>query len=60
MDRSGANPPLASAGRIGRVALAFVVTLAVTGPALAFRPFDGTDAAVTDVGELEIGISKAG
>jgi hypothetical protein len=37
-----------------------MVTLAVTGPALAFRPFDGTDAAVADVGELEIEFQPAG
>jgi len=37
-----------------------MVTLVVAGPALAFRPFDGTDAAVADVGELEIEFQPAG
>jgi len=37
-----------------------MATLAVTGPALALRPFDGTDAAVADVGEFEIEFRPAG
>src|SRR5262245_55369611 len=46
-----------------------MLTLVVTGPALAFRPFDGTDAAVADNGsqnplELKarhlLGVSKIG
>ena len=31
-----------------------------TAPALAYRPFDGTDAAVADLGELEIELQPAG
>jgi hypothetical protein len=60
MDRWGPYPPIPGPGRIGTVALLFMVMLAVTGPALAFRPFDGTDAAVADVGELEIEFQPAG
>jgi len=37
-----------------------MLTLVVTGPALAFRPFNGTDAAVADIGELEIEFKPAG
>jgi hypothetical protein len=42
-------------------ALAVSALLAVRSePARAFRPFDGTDAAVADVGELEIELGAAG
>jgi hypothetical protein len=41
---------------LGAVALAIVLCT----PALAYRPFDGTDAAVADVGELEIELQPAG
>ncbi len=44
-----------------------VTTLALAGPllawspaALAYRPFDGTDAAVADPGEMEIEFQPAG
>jgi hypothetical protein len=60
MDRSQAYPPIPGSCKIGSTALVFVVTLAVAGPALALRPFDGTDAAVADVGELEIEFQPAG
>jgi hypothetical protein len=38
----------------------FVGLLALSSPALAYRPFDGTDAAVADPGELEIEFQPAG
>jgi hypothetical protein len=60
MDRSQAYPPIPGAGRFGSAALVFIMALAVAGPALALRPFDGTDAAVADVGELEIEFQPAG
>jgi len=37
-----------------------MATLAIAEPALALRPFDGTDAAVADLGELEIEFQPAG
>ena len=37
-----------------------MATLAIAEPALALRPFDGTDAAVADFGELEIEFQPAG
>jgi len=45
-----------------RVAGALAASLCVAWPgsALAYRPFDGTDAAVADVGELEIEFQPAG
>ena len=60
MARSQAYPPTPGPCKIGSTALVFVVMLAVAGPALALRPFDGTDAAVADVGELEIEFQPAG
>jgi hypothetical protein len=36
------------------------LTLAWSGPALAYRPFDGTDAAVAAPGEVEIELQPAG
>jgi len=43
--------------------VALVVVFSAVGwsaPALAYRPFDGTDAAVADLGELEIELQPAG
>ena len=60
MDRPQANHAIPHPNGIVSVALIFMLTFAVTGPALAFRPFDGTDAAVADVGELEIEFQPAG
>jgi hypothetical protein len=39
---------------IGRVIFAGIHLNACSSPALAYRPFDGTDAAVADVGEFEV------
>jgi len=44
----------AGAGIVG------LATVLCAGPASAYRPFDGTDAAVADVGELEIELQPAG
>lgn len=46
-----------------RLASGSVIALGLTawsGPALAYRPFDGTDAAVAAPGELEIELQPAG
>ena len=40
--------------------LTFVSVAASSGPALAYRPFDGTDAAVATSGELEVELQPAG
>ena len=37
-----------------------LLTLELTAPASAYRPFDGTNAAVVDVGEAEIQLQPAG
>ena len=37
-----------------------ICTVGWAAPALAYRPFDGTDAAVADVGEVEIEFQPAG
>jgi hypothetical protein len=39
---------------------AMLAGLALPGPALAYRPFDGTDAAVADVHEVEVELQPAG
>ncbi len=41
-------------------ALALLGAVATAGPAHAYRPFDGTDAAVADVGELSFELQPAG
>jgi hypothetical protein len=51
--------PGAAAGYLRRV-LAILFLLAAAVPALAYRPLDGTDAAVTDKGELEAELQPAG
>jgi hypothetical protein len=40
--------------------LSIATMIAMTMPAAAYRPFDGTDAAVTDVGKMEIELQPAG
>jgi hypothetical protein len=60
MDGSQAYPPRPGARRIGSAGLVLMAALVANGPALALRPFDGTDAAVADVGELEIEFQPAG
>jgi hypothetical protein len=51
-------------GRLGKVffdiAVTFFVGCTVSSPAHAYRPFNGTDAAVADVGELEFELQPAG
>ena len=37
-----------------------LLTLEWTAPASAYRPFDGTDAAVADLGEAKIQLQPAG
>ena len=39
---------------------AFAVIIFTASPAQAYRPFDGTDAAVADVGEVEIELQPVG
>ena len=41
-------------------ALVGLCAISWTVPALAYRPFDGTDAAVADLGEVEIEFQPAG
>jgi len=43
-----------------RAALLFFALTTICGPAWAFRPFQGTDAAVTDLGELQVELQPAG
>jgi hypothetical protein len=42
-----------------RTALATCVISAASGSALAYRPFDGTDAAVATLGDVEIELAPA-
>ena len=46
--------------RIAAGALAGVCATLWAAPTLAYRPFDGTDAAVADVGEIEIELQPIG
>lgn len=46
--------------RIAVAAIVGICTLGWASPAAAYRPFDGTDAAVADVGEVEIELQPAG
>lgn len=48
------------AARTGAVVLTTLAWMALSSPVLAYRPFDGTDAAVADPGELEIELGPAG
>jgi hypothetical protein len=47
-------------GGISAASLALLCVAASATPASAFRPFDGTDAAVVDVGKMEIELQPAG
>jgi hypothetical protein len=47
-------------GRIAVAAVIGICALAWAAPASAYRPFDGTDAAVADVGEVEIEFQPIG
>ena len=49
-----------SAGRFACALLAWLCVVVWSDTALAYRPFDGTDAAVADAGELEIEMQPAG
>jgi len=49
-----------SAGRFACALLVWLCAAAWPDAALAYRPFDGTDAAVADAGELEIEMQPAG
>src|SRR5215472_10412621 len=40
--------------------LVFIGVAAASGPAFAYRPFDGTDAAVAEPGQLEVELQPAG
>ncbi len=63
---AGATKHPLGSGRAGRsqrfsaAAIVGVAALAWGAPAAAYRPFDGTDAAVADKGELEIEFEPAG
>jgi hypothetical protein len=62
---STANYPAAAGAvaRLGQFAAATIIgiaALAWAAPAAAYRPFDGTDAAVADVGEVEIEFQPLG
>lgn len=46
--------------RFAHVSLVWLSVLACCEPAIAYRPFDGTDAAVAKPGELEIELQPAG
>ena len=48
------------AARLSRAALAGLAFVASAAPAAAYRPFDGTDAAVADPGEMEVELQPAG
>src|SRR5882757_11382685 len=45
---------------IARLSFALLCLTATAMPAFAFRPFDGTDAAVVDEGKMEIELQPAG
>ncbi|MEH2513189.1 hypothetical protein V1291_004543 [Nitrobacteraceae bacterium AZCC 1564] len=54
-------PAIAFVGaRLLRVPLMAAAVVASVGPAYAYRPFDGTDAAVAEPGELEVELQPAG
>jgi hypothetical protein len=57
--RSGL-PRSHSSGWTTRTALACVLSMTACGSAFAYRPFDGTDAAVADKGEVEVELQPAG
>jgi hypothetical protein len=62
---STANYPAAAGAvaRRGQFAAAIIVGISVivwAAPAAAYRPFDGTDAAVADVGEVEVELQPLG
>jgi hypothetical protein len=48
------------ANGVVRLSFTFLCLVAAATPALAFRPFDGTDAAVVDEGKMEIELQPAG
>ena len=61
--RSEPSGWLLGKSRSKRIAAGVIIsscTLGGAAPALAYRPFDGTDAAVADVGEVEIEFQPAG
>jgi hypothetical protein len=47
------------ASGFSRTALAGCVIAAASGPTLAYRPFDGTDAAVAKLGDVEVELAPA-
>src|ERR1700687_3978370 len=49
-----------SADDVASLSLTLLGLVAMATPAFAFRPFDGTDAAVVDVGKMEIELQPAG
>jgi hypothetical protein len=65
MIRQGSGPASSPfhAGRskwLAAVAVVGICAIFCTAPAFAYRPFDGTDAAVADVGEVEIELQPIG
>src|SRR5258708_7915539 len=53
-------PPSASRAVKVSVCAGLFALIAFASPAFAYRPFDGTDAAVADVGEMEIELQPVG
>jgi hypothetical protein len=45
---------------IGNLCVSFIYLVAAVTPAFAYRPFDGTDAAVADPGQMEVEFQPAG
>ena len=65
LSRYESEPPIwpLRVSRSKRIAAAAVITICAAGwtaPASAYRPFDGTDAAVASLGEVEIEFQPAG
>jgi hypothetical protein len=56
----GAAGAVASLGQFAAAIIVGIAALAWAAPAAAYRPFDGTDAAVADVGEVEIEFQPLG
>ena len=53
-------PRVSWSARLFAAMLLSLCVVALPDAALAYRPFDGTDAAVADAGELEIEMQPAG
>jgi hypothetical protein len=60
MGETWPRPHPARSPWLARAALSCVALAMFCGPAWAFRPFQGSDAAVADFGELEVELQPAG